>query len=252
MFIINPFNPVYFGYLILNLLLIVIITLILRKKSEKIKLMSIMSICIFNAIFWVIYKIILYIGNPELANTGYSFVFWKELPLHLCNVSLILVPIGLVLKKKWLYAYGFYVSVLGAFMAITFPTLGFYGTSLFTPHNIGFYGTHGLIIVVGILLVTLGFLKPSLSDIPFLVLILLALAIIAYDINNTIYYLTNVKANYFYVIEPEGISILELFWKVLPIQFFYMVFGIFILVVYSIIINGLFSIFKRKKVSNYE
>lgn len=247
MLIINPFNLVYFGYLALNVLLIIIITLLLKNKSEKTKYNVLVSICLFNVVFWILYKVVLFIGNKDLASTGYEFNFWRELPFHLCNISLILVPIGLALRKKWLYAYGFYVAVLGAFMAVSFPTLGFYNTSILGLHNIGFYGTHGLIIVVGILLVTLGFLKPSFEDIPLLVGILLILAVFAYDLNNIILVLTHTKVNYFYVIEPEGISILELFWKFLPIEFFYLIFGIFILVIYSTIINVSFLVSKKIK-----
>ena len=99
---------------------------------------------------------------------------------------------------------------------------------------------------------TLGFLKPSFEDIPLLVGVLLVLAVFAYDLNNIILVLTHTKANYFYVIEPEGISILELFWKFLPIEFFYLIFGIFILVIYSTIINVSFLVSEKIKEKIHE
>ncbi len=247
MLIINPFNLVYFGYLALNVLLIVVITLLFKNKSEKTKSIVILSISLFNIIFWIAYKIVLWIGNKDLASTGFQFNIWRELPFQLCNISLILVPVGLLLNKKTFYAYGFYVGVLGAFMAVTFPCLGFCNTSILGLHNIGFYGTHGIIMVVGILLVTLGFLKPSFEDIPSLVILLIMLSIFAYDLNHIIFELTHTKANYFYVIEPEGISILELFWKILPIEFFYLVFGVLVLIIYALIINVSFLISKKIK-----
>lgn len=250
MFIINPFNLVYFGYLVLNILIIIGLSLLLRKKSEKTKYIVLMSICIFNALLWVIYKVVLFIGNKDLASTGFEFNIWKELPFHLCNISIIIVPIGLALRKKWLYAYGFYVAVLGAFMAVTFPCLGFYNTSIFGLHNIGFYGTHGLIIVVGVLLVTLGFLKPSFKDIPILVFVVFALGLFAFILNLFFKYLIHVDTNYFYVMEPEGISILELFWKILPVKFVYLIFGIVILIVYSLIIDTPFMFVEKMKEKN--
>lgn len=233
--ILNPFNSVYFGLLIAIVAIIVVLTLIFKNKSDAAREGLIIGISIFNLIFYVVYKFLLYVRTPGLPDE-YLFVPLKELPLHLCNISLILLPISVKLKFKSLMGYGFFVAPLGAFFALSFPSDGFYNVSIFAPHMIGYYGTHAIIIITGMLLLTLGIYKPHFKEIPKLILLCVILSAVVFGINLLIFHTTGVRANYFYTVTPEGISILELFWSWLPIPYLYISFAMLILFAYIAII----------------
>lgn len=221
-FDIAPFNLMFFILLFLFVGLIVVLTVLFKDKEVKFKENIILGLCIFNIFFWISYKIGLYIGNEELAETTYVFNIWLELPLHLCNISLFLVPLGIIFKKKILYSYAFYISVFGAVMALLFPTEGFHHTSIFAFHNIGFYGTHYLIIVNGILPVTFGLFHPNFKYVPKTYLILIIFIASAFLINIILEKISGVTTNYFYVMHPNDISILELFWSYIPVKVLYL------------------------------
>ena len=244
--ILNPFNLVYFGFLIFVIAIIVALTLVFKKKDEKVRKQLILGICFFNIVFYVIYKILLYVRTPGLPDT-YTYISLKELPLHLCNISLILAPLSIFLKNKNLMSFCFFVSPLGAFFAMTFPSDGFYNCSIFNAHMIGFYGTHAIIIIVGMLLVTLGFYSPSFRQIPRFVLFFLILSLSIFVVNVLIFQITGVRANYFFTVMPEGISILELFWSWLPVPYLYLSFAIVILLAYIAIIMTPITIIRKKR-----
>ncbi len=244
--IIKAFNLTYFLMFLITAGVIVLITYLMKNKSEGAKKKLLLIICISNAILWVIYKFWLAFGKFGIPNT-YSFDIWTELPLHLCNISLIIVPIGIHLKKQGILAYGFFIAPLGAFMACTFPSVGFGDLNIFYPHMLGYYVTHLLIIVVGVLLVTLGFFKPTFKKIPSMFLTALVLSFSAFLINLFIRGVFNAPANYFYACEPEGISILELFWSIIPISYVYLVFGVLILGIYAVLTTLPFHLYVKKK-----
>lgn len=252
---ISTFNYTYFLLIFFIILVVTLTTILFKNKQVKNKKTLLLALCIFNIVFFIVYKISLAIGSDDLARHGYHFNIWTELPMHLCNVSLFLVPIGLLLNKESIYAYGFYVAPLGAFMAITFPNPYFTNTNLLFFYNIGFYFTHINIIIIGLLICTLGFFKPNFKSIPFLFILVFSLACGSFLINLGIRFHFKAPANYFFTYEPEGISILELFWKILPIRFLYVIFALVILGVYTSLVTLPFYLVERQKnkkmVGNY-
>lgn len=245
--IIRTFNLTYFLLLFFILSACILITCLLRGKSEDIKRKVMYGLCYFNIFLFVIYKVYLKIGNQELLDKGYRFNIWLELPIQLCNISLFLVPLGLYKKHDFLYAYGFYIAPLGALMALTFPEPAFTNTNLFYFHNIGFYFTHANIIINGVLLVTLGFFKPSFKKVPSLLIFIIVLTVASFLVNLSLRALFHVPANYFFSYEPVGISILELFWKILPVRCIYLSFGLIILIAYVSVITIPFQMCRKKE-----
>ena len=102
--VLNPFNPVYFGFFILVAAIIIGLTVIFKNKSEGARKGLIIGICIFNIVFYVVYKFLLYVRTPGLPDE-YIYIPLKELPLHLCNISLILAPLSIAIKKKSLMGF---------------------------------------------------------------------------------------------------------------------------------------------------
>ena len=246
--VIRAFNGVYFGVMILTVLLIVAITKIFSKKDRKTKENVILCISIANIVFFTVYKILLAVRTPGLPDT-YSFDIWCELPIHLCNISLFLIPIGAKLKNDMIMSYGFFITPLGAFFAMTFPCAGFGNLNIFYLHMIGFYGTHLILIVMGILLVTLGLYEPSFKKLPKMFAFIAVLSAVIFGVNVLLRSVTPSPVNYFYTCEPEGISILEFFWSIIPVPYIYLRFALLILLVYASIIITPFHIIRKKRKS---
>lgn len=247
--IIKAFNLTYFLLMLLVAGIIVALTLLFKNKPRKSKEKCILAICAFNIFLFIIYKIGLAVGTPGLPDT-YHFDIWLELPIHLCNISLFLVPIGILTKNDKLMAYGFFIAPLGAFFAMTFPSEGFGGLNIFYFHMIGFYWTHAILVIVGILLVSLGLFRPTFRKIPPMFVTALILSAGAFVINILIREFTGSPANYFFTYEPEGISILELFWSILPVRYLYCSFAVIILAAYTCLTTLPFHLADKKKAAS--
>ena len=122
-------------------------------------------LCSVMIVLFFLYKIALSLDAEFLVINGIEkFDWWSELPLQLCNINMFLILYAVIFDKKSIMGFAFFVAPLGAFMAITFPEPAFTGSSIFLLRNLGFYITHGLIMVAGVSLCTLGFstkVKPS-------------------------------------------------------------------------------------------
>ena len=237
--IIEAFNGTYFALVGLIIASAVLITFLLRKKSQDTKRRFVLGICYLNIAIFLVYKFGLWYGTYGLPD-DYVFEIWAELPLHLCNVSLFLLPIGIYKRKDFLLAYGVFIVPLGALLAITFPCEGFGGLNIFYPHMLGFYIFHGMLVLVGILLVSLGLFRPTFRKIPSMFGLILVMSFLAFLLSlllRTFAGDSPFPPNYFYTVGPEGISILELFWSWIPVSYLYLMPGIVILGVYTCLLT---------------
>lgn len=244
--VIRVFNIVFWLLILLIILLIVGLYFILKNKSEKIKIIVLSAISVFNIIFFFVYKVWLSKDAEflEISNLE-KFNWWSELPLHLCNISMFMIPIALIFKLDSLKSYVFFISTLGAFMAMCFPERAFTDSNIFLLRNIGFYGTHIIICVLGISVVTLGLYKPTLKGIHKPVLTALFLASIMFVVNTILRNTVSPEANYFYTYQTD-ILLLSTFWEWLSIPLLYEVFTILILIPYCLLILGIYKIFTKK------
>ena len=111
--IIRPFNAVFSGVLVLAFAAIILMWLMLRQKSEKMRTMTIVIICCFNIIAFFIYKFALS-HDTEFLNINHlkHFNWFNELPLQLCNINMFLIPIGLLTKKRFILGFSLLKSPL--------------------------------------------------------------------------------------------------------------------------------------------
>ena len=228
--IIKPFNLVHIVVLLLAVALTITGSLLLRKKEQKTKDYIMVGLSIFNIIFFIIYKI-------WLSNDDYDFNIWKELPLQLCNINMFLIPLGIILKNKYLLTFSFYIAPLGALMALVFPDTNFINNDIFMLRNIGFYGTHIIIFGMGLMLASLGYVEPKLKNIKVLLISAVIFSLGAFIVNILLRLATGVDVNYFYAMDPSGISILELFWKLIPVKYLYLLPAVVILTIYTLIVD---------------
>lgn len=246
--IIKPFNPIFFSLLLLTALLIVLVSLFFRKKTETQKKLFLVVLCAVNIIVFFVYKGFLSADREFLVISGIeAFNWFSELPLHLCNINMFLIPIGVVYNKRSILGFSFLTAPLGAFMALIFPDLAFTGYSIALPRVLGYYITHLLIFACGILIASLGFYKPSAKDFPRITLTFLAVAFTAHIINTVLRATVCPFANYFYTYGSD-ISILKMFWKFIPIPFLYELPALIILFSYMGVICFLFYLFDKNKI----
>lgn len=250
--IMRPFNAIYlctFGFFIA---LLVISSLLLRDKSEKTKRTILCVACIITAVGFFVYKYFLSI-DVEYDQVAYAsmggFNWWGELPLHMCNINMILIPLGVWRRNRSLMSFCFFTGTLGAMMALAMPSMGFAGYPLFMPRMIGFWGTHFMVLIESLALVTYGLYRPKYKDLPKTTLTLLIVAFCIFLID--VFIRTsglNPRANYFFAMETEGNPVLNIFHNLIPVPFVYLIPCLIILVPYmSLIILGFHIADKRRK-----
>ena len=246
----RPFNTLFIAVFAVFILLLVIASLILRGKSEKTKRAVLIAACMVTLIGFVAYKYCLSLDrdyNLITAEMG-GFNWWGELPLQMCNINMLLIPIAVLKKKRSLMCFGFFLGPLGAMMALAMPGNGFDGYSLLLPRMLGYYGTHFMIVIEGLAIVTFGLLRPKLRDLPRTIITALLITFAVFIINMLLRWSgLHPRANYFFSVETEGNPLLEIFHSWIPVPFLYLLPSTLILGVYMLVITIPFEVADRKK-----
>ena len=99
------YTPSHLMMLLVAPILFCIFYFALRNKTEKTKRIVLLCLAIVNALMYIAYKIV-------MAFTFDVFIILKELPLHLCNLNLILIPLAILTNNKLLMSYLYYVFAL--------------------------------------------------------------------------------------------------------------------------------------------
>ncbi len=183
--VMTPFNALYFAVFAFFILLLTAASLLLRGKSERTKKTVLVAACAVTLLGFVYYKYALSVDREYALITAAmgGFNWWGELPLHLCNINMILIPIAVLKKSRPLMCFGFFLAPLGALMALLMPANGFVGYSLLLPRMICYYGIHFMIIVEGLAIVTFGLFRPRLRDLPKAALTVLLIALVIFGVN---------------------------------------------------------------------
>ena len=246
--ILRPLNTLFFLVFGAFLLLLIVASLLLRGKSERAKQTVLVTACLVTLIGFFVYKYMLSIDsdyNVITADLG-GFNWWGELPLHLCNVNMILIPIAVLRRNRPLMCFCFFLAPLGALMALLMPGSGFDGYSLFLPRMLGYFGTHFMIVIEGLALVTFGLYRPRFADLPRAVLTALAIAFGIFLINLLLRWSgLHPHANYFYSVETEGNFLLEIFHRWIPVPYLYLMPCVGILGVYMLLVTAPFALADR-------
>lgn len=224
--VIRPFNGVFFGAFAAVMLLLVVASCFLRKKDERVRRGVIVGASLLTLIGFFVYKACLSADaefDALTASMG-GFNWWGELPLQLCNINMLLIPIAVLWKKRPLLSFCFFVGPLGALMALLVPGNGFSGYSLLLPRMLGYYGTHFAVIAEGLALGTFGLYKPKFRDLIPTVLTLFGVTVVIFGFDMLLRATgLHPKANYFFAVETEGNALLELFYQWLPVPCLYLI-----------------------------
>ncbi len=248
--ILRPFNAVFLCCFALFIALLVVSSLILRNKSEKTRRTVLVVACLVTVVGFFVYKYMLSLdAEYRIVNAAMGgFNWWSELPLNLCNINMIIIPIAIWKRSRPLMNFSFFLGPLGALMALMMPSTGFSGYSILMPRMLGFYFTHFMVFIEGIALASFGLFRPTYKELPKTLLTVLIVAIIVFGINMLLR-LTGLcpKANYFFSVETEGNPVLEIFHRWIPVPFLFLLPCIVVIGVYMCIITFFFSLADRKR-----
>ncbi len=246
--IMRPFNTLFIVVFAVFLALLVLASLLLRGKSDRAKRTVLVTACLVTFVGFFVYKYFISIDTDYdliTANMG-GFNWWGELPLHLCNINMMLIPIAVLRRSRPLMSFGFFMAPLGALMALVMPGNGFSGYSLLLPRMIGYYGTHFMIVIEGLALACFGLYRPKFRDLPRTVLAAFLISLAIFGVNMLLRWSgLHPKANYFFSVETEGNFLLEIFHKWIPVPFLYLMPALLILVPYMALVTACFAIAGR-------
>ena len=247
--IMKPLNPLFLAVFAAFLLLLVFASVLLRGRSERTRSLVLIAACVVTLIGFVIYKYFLSLDsdyNVITAGMG-GFNWWGELPLQLCNINMLLIPIAVLKKSRPLMCFSFFLGPLGALMALLMPGNGFDGYSLLLPRMLGYYGTHFMVVIEGLALASFGLFRPRFRDLPKAALAVLGIAFAVFLFNLLLRWTgLHPKANYFFSVETEGNFLLELFHSWLPFPFLYLIPSFGILIPYMLLVTIPFELADRR------
>lgn len=230
-FMINSWNYLH----ILNLLFYPIFGIgcyfIFRKKSMRSKdifMIVCLSICFLST--WGIFIYSLFESEYQRIH------FWSRLPFQMCSINAVLYPVIFLLIKKnklkplyasTLMAYMYFVGSPGALIGLLMPPSDCVNTAFFTYNVFSYWLKHGLIFMIPILMVSLGYYKPKLIDTLKASVFLLFFLIFMHGVNLLFSWFSTLSGacdvvNFFYTRSATGNFLLEAFWKFLPYELLYM------------------------------
>ena len=248
--IMRPFNTLFLVVFAAFILLLVAASILLRGKSERTRRTVLVAACAVTFVGYFIYKYMLSLDsdyNVITANMG-GFNWWGELPLQLCNINMMLIPIAVLRKSRPLMCFGFFLAPLGALMALVMPGNGFDGYSLLLPRMLGYYGTHFMIVIEGLALVCFGLYRPRFRDLPRALLAAFIISLCIFLVNMLLRWSgLHPKANYFFSVETEGNFLLDIFYGWIPYPFLYLLPCILILGGYMLLVTTPFALIGRAR-----
>lgn len=206
---------------------------LLKNKSQRVQTivlgvlsLSGISAIIFNLVMW---------GSPL-----------EYLPLHLCSINAILLPIAIFSRNKTI-GNMLVLWCLGALAAITLNFYAAEASDLLYPTFWFFYLPHVLEFGIPIIAFKLGIIKLDHKTIPKTLIITFIIYTAVHFINLGL--ISYVKAhklvdyagnllhiNYMYSIQSEGFPLISTFWSIIPHSYWYMLLVFPIIAVYLIII----------------
>ena len=213
---ITPFNLPWFVLITLSFSLPFFIARKLEGKSRKEKLFFVKWFSIVSALLWVLYKYLLSI------DPNFSFVFWKELPLQPCNTMLWLGIIACILDNETIMSYGYYIGIPCALLALMMPESGFITVSILSNKAIGYYGTHALVVMQGLMFVSLGLCKIDYKSAILSVVFFIFMAFCAHIVNILLRVTVYPEATYYYTFGFDENFLLRVFKRFIPVPLLYM------------------------------
>lgn len=212
--VLEQFNLIHIlSFTILPICLFFTLFFILRKKKENTKKNVLFGICCFNIVLYFIYKVY------QAFYDRYDFELVYNLPLHFCNINLILLPLAIITCNKVLTAYQVYFGTFLSFFALVAIDPSFRGEPFFEFSCLVYYYYHSMLAVIPFILLTFKMFKPSFKIIWQPAVMLIFLMVLAHLIN-IIFRMTGIgeNSNYFFTYGFDGGSSPYYFFILIPVM----------------------------------
>jgi len=222
----------FFYYDVSAIVVFLLIFLGFKRQSDSTKTKVLYLLCIIDFLAYIINDYYFYKRGDSILTM---------LPFQLCNIAVFLIPLTLLLKKRVLYDFIFYVCALGAFIALIIPNSDYIGQT-YSFMTISFFIFHSIIVVIPFLLAGWGFYipTPTVKSVIRLSRAIFIIALFLHLLNLAFGKWFGVEANYFFTIiqysAPRN-PVFELFSRIIPINLFYLLPGLLILWIYIPLIS---------------
>jgi uncharacterized membrane protein YwaF len=235
-----------FYYDVSAIVIFLLIFQVFRRRPDSAKTKVLYVLCIINFLAYII-------NDYYFIKRGDSIL--TLLPLQLCDMAVFLIPLTLLLKKRILYDFIFYICALGAFIALLIPSSDFIGQT-WSMMTFSFFVYHYVIVIIPLLLAGWGFYlpAPTLKSVIRLSIAIFALALFLHILNMAFGKWFGVAADYFFTIikySAPSNPVFELFSRIIPIDLFYLLPGLLILWIYIPLISLPWNRKKRHNNSVY-
>lgn len=189
----------------------------------------------------------------------FNLLAWNSpleyLPLHLCSLNALILPIAVFSRNKVLGNLLLLWS-LGAFIALVL-NYSVAQSEIFSPIFMFYYLPHALEFIIPILLFTLGHIKLDRKCILSTLAITFAVFTLIHPINLWIngYCAANsilnpsgelIQVNYMFTVTPDN-PLLALFYSIIPAGYWYLYLCVPVILIYLGAIYGIHSLISRKK-----
>jgi len=222
--IISYGNPVWMSMLVYMVILTIALYFILRNMPQEKKRRILLGTGIFLMVMFYVQRYFM-LTDPrfmEMYGSGWDTKIVNLLPFHLCYASLVLFIAGLALNKKALQTFCFFVSPVGATMALLVPDVYALDVSIFEPAVLMFYLSHGALAAIYWNIGFQGFAEISWKGAAKAVAIAGVLYIVMFGVNVIGQSCGIDSMNYCYSYGPEGNALLEIFWSWIPVPGLYL------------------------------
>ena len=240
---VEPFNlPHILTIIIMPAIVFVALELTFKKRDENRKRAILLLVCCTNALLYLVYKIV------QAHDPGYGFSIFMNLPLHFCNINLILLPVSILLKSKYLMAYQFYFGTVLAALALVTVDPAFRSKPLLEFTCLFYFYYHSALAVIPILLVKHRLYTPSFRAVWQPSLILVCLTFVMHMVN-VAFRATGIasEANYFFTYGLRGDPFTEVFWSVMPYEFFFLLPALLLFAPYIFVTTIPFHIAEKRR-----
>ena len=236
-------NPLIF-YIVAGIGIFIGVHYLFRFRSLHTKAVFMYLMCALSIVTFII--------NKAVHFFVYNRHFLNLLPLHLCYISVFLMPMALKFKQKAFFDFLFFISSTGALFAIIFPYQP-YVDGVFSAKTFTYFSYHFFVAVIPLWMFSFGMYSPKISfkNASRLLGILFLMGLTMHGLNVLLINNGIENANYFMTIMETGSQnniLLALFAALIPFDFFYLFFVFPILYVYMAIWN--FSLKSHVSVRN--
>ncbi len=193
----------------------------LRKQSQRVQTL-VLGILSFSGVAAIIYNLVTW-GEPL-----------AYLPLHLCSVNALILPVAVFTRNKTMGNL-LLVWSLGALMAIILNWEMAEAELFDMPFNF-YYFPHVLEFGIPILLFRFRLIEKDPRCIGSTLGITLATYTLAHFANLIINTYTDVTVNYMFSVDPSANPVIALFYKIIPHSYWYMYLVLPIVALYLLIV----------------